>query len=148
MGAPVLIVDGHSIIFAWADMRKVHDRAHALARLMLVKMLADYQDFTGIQVVAVFDGQGRKSSECDEPASIQVFYSGSGQTADDVIERLVAKYSQNREITVATSDMLEQQTASSFGALCVSAEGLRGMLEAARVDLERAIKVRQHRPPR
>jgi len=121
-------------------MRRVHQRKDALAREMLVKVLTDYQDYTGVHVVAVFDGQGVKASETSEPAGIQVFYSGSGQTADDVIERLVAKYGRQKEITVATSDMLEQDTATSFGALCVTAQGLKGMVEEARVNFERALK--------
>ena len=121
-------------------MRRVHQRKDALAREMLVKVLTDYQDYTGVHVVAVFDGQGVKASETSEPAGIQVFYSGSGQTADYVIERLVAKYGRQKEITVATSDMLEQDTATSFGALCVTAQGLKGMVEEARVNFERALK--------
>ena len=145
MSARVLIVDGHSIIFAWPEMRRVHQRKDALAREMLVKVLTDYQDYTGVHVVAVFDGQGVKASETSEPAGIQVFYSGSGQTADDVIERLVAKYGRQKEITVATSDMLEQQTASSFGAQCVTAQNLKGMVEEARVHFERALKMHANR---
>ncbi len=144
MSAPVLIVDGHSIIFGWSDLRKAHSRSPAIGRHILVKLLAEYQDFTGTHVVAVFDGKGERSAECEEPAPIQVFYSGSGQTADDVVERLVARYARERDITVATSDMVEQQTVSSFGALCISAEGLKGLLCGARVDLERALKVTHH----
>jgi len=126
-------------------MRRLHQRKGSLAREMLIKLLTDYQDYTGTHVVAVFDGQGVAASEVSEPTGIQVFYSGSGQTADDVIERLVAKYAGQREITVATSDMLEQQTASSFGAACVSAEGLKGMMDEARGHFERALKVHAHR---
>ena len=141
MNGRVLIVDGHSIIFAWPELRLVHLRKDfSLARQMLVKVLTDYQDYTGVHVVAVFDGQGVAAAESPEPAGIQVFYSGTGQTADDVIERLVAKYGQRKDITVATSDMLEQQTASSFGAMCVSAQGLKGMVEEARADFERTLK--------
>ncbi len=114
---------------------------------MLVKALTDYQDYTGVHVVAVFDGQGAGlAAESSEPAGIQVFYSGAGQTADDVIERLVAKYGERKDITVATSDRLEQQTASSFGAMCVSAEGLKGMLDAARGDFERSLKSHAPKP--
>jgi len=135
-----LIVDGHSVIFAWPELRKLHGRRMALARDELVKLLTAYQDASGVRVVAVFDGQGVKASEITAPGGIQIFYSASGQTADAIVERLVAKYAGQHEITVATSDFMEQQTATTFGALVVSAEGLRPWLEDARADLAREMK--------
>ena len=145
MGRRILIVDGHSIIFAWPEMRSLHARRNILARESLIKSLTDYQDFTGMHVAVVFDGQGCKVSEETEPGGIQIFYSGAGQTADDVIERLVATYGSENEITVATDDLLEQQTASTFGAQCVSADGLKTMLDDNHVELARALKMRKKR---
>ena len=138
-----LIVDGHSIIFAWPELRKLHARRTAGARERLVKLLTDYQDATGIHVVAVFDGKGSKSTEQSEPGGIQIFYSAAGKTADDIVERLVAKYGSEHEITVATSDRLEQQTAISFGALTTSPEGLHQLLANAARQLERDLKARR-----
>ena len=114
-----------------------------LAREWLVKTLTEYQDITGVRVVAVFDGQGGQISETTEPGGIQVFYSGQAQTADSVIERLAAKYGREHDLTVATNDLLEQDTASSFGAVCISVEILHGMIEEARAGFQREIK--QHR---
>jgi hypothetical protein len=135
-----LIVDGHSVIFAWPELRKLHTRRTELARNELVKILTAYQDASGVRVVAVFDGQGGKFNEASEPGGIQIFYSAADQTADAIVERLVAKYASRHEITVATSDLMEQQTATTFGALVVSAEGLRPWLEDAQHDLARRIK--------
>jgi predicted RNA-binding protein with PIN domain len=135
-----LIVDGHSVIFAWPELRRLHNRRTALARDELVKILTEYQDASGVRVVAVFDGKGLKPNEDSAPGGIQIFYSAAGQTADSIVERLVAKYGGQHEITVATSDFMEQQTVTSFGALVVSAEGLRDWLEEARRDLTRQIK--------
>jgi len=135
-----LIVDGHSVIFAWPELRRQHAKRTVLARDELVKILTAYQDASGVRVVAVFDGNGTRSNEATEPGGIQVFYSGAGQTADEIVERLVAKYAGQHEITVATSDLMEQQTATSFGALVVSAEGLRPWLADAQADLAREMK--------
>jgi len=52
----------------------------------------------------------------------------------------VAQCASQHEITVATSDHMEQQTATSFGALVVSAEGLRPWLDEAQGDLRRRLK--------
>jgi len=143
VGTRILIVDGHSMIFAWPEMRKLHARRNVAAREALVKQLTEYQDFTGIHVAVVFDGQGGKVTEETEPGGIQVFYSGTGQTADDVIERFVAKYGRENEITVATDDMLEQQTAITFGAQCISADGLKELLGETKGQLGRALKARR-----
>lgn len=138
-----LIVDCHSVIFAWPELRKLHDRRNVLARDELTKILTAYQDASGVRVVAVFDGRGGKSSEDSAPGGIQIFYSAAAQTADQIIERLVAKYASEHDITVATSDLLEQQTVTTFGAYVVSAEGLRDLVADAQADLAREVKKRR-----
>ena len=138
--ARFLLVDAHSAIFAWPELRALHARRMLLARESLVKTLTEYQDITGIRVVAVFDGQGGKTAETTEPGGIQVFYSGQGQSADSVIERLAAKYGREHDLTVATNDLLEQDTVASFGAVCVSVEILHGLIEEARAGFTRESK--------
>jgi predicted RNA-binding protein with PIN domain len=130
--AEYLIVDGHSVIFAWPELRKLHSRRSALARDALTKALRDYQDWTGTRVAVVFDGKGDSVSVNSDPGEIQVFYSREGQTADSIVERLASKYGRKFKLLVATSDVLEQETASACGAECVSAEALRWLLEEAR----------------
>jgi uncharacterized protein len=123
-----LIVDGHSVIFAWPELRKLHERRTSLARDALIKQLRDYQDWTGVRVVVVFDGKGGNVSASADPGEIQVFYSRAGQTADAVVERLASKYGERYRLLIATSDYLEQETVSASGAETISAEGLRGLL--------------------
>lgn len=120
----VLIVDGHSMIFQWPDLRTLHAQKGATAREQLVQMLTRHQDATGLHVIAVFDGKGARANEASEPAGIQVFYSQDGQTADSVIERLVATYAAKYDITVATDDNLERTTVESFGGSWISSEML------------------------
>jgi len=126
-----LVVDGHSVIFAWPELRRLHHRRQVLARDALIKMLRDYQDWSGVRVVVVFDGQGTQVSATSEPHEVQIFYSRKGQSADAIVERLAAKYAPKFSLTVATSDSLEKETASSFGADCISPEMLRALLEEA-----------------
>lgn len=131
MRARFLIVDGHSAIFGWPEMEQLHIRRSALARDALVRKLRDYQDYTGIRTVVVFDGKGTVASDQSEPNGVQVFYSRSGQTADAIIERLASKYAEKFEIVVATSDRLEQETVSACGADWVTIETLRAILDEA-----------------
>lgn len=127
-----LIVDGHSVIFAWPELRELHARRTSLARDALVRQLRDYQDWTGVHVIAVFDGRGSGIDAIAEPGEVQIFYSRAGQTADSIVERLASKYASQFRLLVATSDYLEQETVAACGAECISAEGLRGLLEEAR----------------
>ena len=129
-----LIVDGHSVIFAWPELRELHARRGVLARDALVKRLRDYQDWTGTRVVVVFDGAGATTSALSDPGEIQIFYSRKGQTADAVVERLASKYAQNFKLLIATDDYLEQQTAAACGADCISSASLRALLEEPRRD--------------
>ena len=127
-----LLVDGHSIIFAWPELRRLHDQRTSLARDALIRQLRDFQDWSGTHVVVVFDGRGATVSQQTEPGEIQVFYSRVGQTADSIIERLASKYAERFQLMVATGDYLEQETASASGAETLSPEGLRDLLRDAR----------------
>lgn len=139
-----LIVDGHSVIFGWPELRAMHDRRREAAREVLVRRLTNYQDQTGTRVVVVFDGRGSRLSETTEEAGIQIFYSSTNTTADDIIERLAAKYASKRSITVATSDSMERQTVFTFGADSISVDTLRDWLDRAEKDFARTL--RHHAP--
>jgi len=131
----VLIVDGHSMIFQWPELCALHARNGAGARERLVHLLTRYQDSSGAHVVVVFDGKGARANEASEPAGVQVFYSKAGQTADSVIERLVATYASKYDIVVATDDYLERTTVESFGGAWMSSEQLALELRGAEDDL-------------
>ena len=130
--ARYLIVDGHSVIFAWPELRRLHARRSSLAREALIKQLRDYQDWTGVRVVAVFDGKGKEVGATSDPGEVQIFYSRSGQSADAIIERLTSKYAKRYELMVATSDSMEAETVQACGAETISPDGLRGLLASLR----------------
>ena len=132
MAASYLIVDGHSIIFAWPELRKLQSRRRSLARDELIKQLRHYQDWSGIRVAVVFDGAGERVTEESNPNDVQVFYAPLGRSADSIVERLAGKYAPRFELTVATSDSLEKETVNAFGAMCISPEELRRRLETIR----------------
>ena len=130
MPAQYLIVDGHSIIFAWPQLRQLHARRSSLARESLIKELRHYQDWTAVHVVVVFDGSGERVTEQSDPHDVQIFYARRDQSADSIIERLASKYASQFDVTVATSDSLEMETVNACGASCLSPEGLRKLLDA------------------
>lgn len=142
----VMIVDGHSMIFQWPDLRTLHQGNTAAARNRLIEILARYKDAEGLHMVVVFDGsQARTHNESPEEG-LQIFYAQAGVTADSIIERLTAKYAQEFEIIVATDDHLERTTISSFGASWISSSQLAGQIREARADLDKRLrKLRENR---
>ena len=130
--ARYLLVDGHSIIFAWPELRKLHERRSSLAREALIRQLRDYQDWTGVRVVIAFDGKAPNISAISDPGDVQIFYSRSGQTADTIIERLASKYAEKFKLMVATSDSMEAETIHACGAQWISPDALRTLMEEAR----------------
>ncbi len=130
--ARYLIVDGHSIIFSWPDLCKLQERRRSLARDALIKQLRDYQDWSGVRVVIVFDGKGPTVTAQPDLPDVQVFYSRTGQTADAIVERLAGKYAARFDLIVATSDFMVRETVSACGAECISPERLRGLIHESR----------------
>lgn len=131
----VLIVDGHSAIFTWPDLRALHQSSTAVGRQELVAMMTRYQDATGHKVVIVFDGKGSKTDHLGgSDGDILVMYSRDGETADSVIERIVARMSATVRITVASNDRLELDTVSAFGGECMGLKSLRELIDRADKD--------------
>jgi len=136
----ILLVDGHSVIFAWPDLAEIHRRNTASARENLVRRLTSLQDSSEWEVAVVFDGRGAKASSDSEPHGIAVFYSKSGQTADEIIERLAAKYAASCEVTVATDDHMERTTVEALGGMSISTDQLLAEINSAENTLRNRIQ--------
>jgi len=127
-----LLVDGNNIIHAWPELKVLHQRGKGLAHERLRHLLERYQDVSGVRVVLVFDGRNERveNQPHRDVHEVQIFYSDSSHTADDIIERLSAKYAERYRITVATNDLAEQSMVYSLGAEVISAEELHQLMES------------------
>lgn len=135
-----LVVDGHSVLFAVPELEKLHRQRTALGREELIRRLTAFQDATDYHVVVVFDGQGSEVGREKAPGGIQVFYSKTGQTADEVIERLAARYAAKESLIVATGDYKEQETVAAFGARVWNVEMLLEEMQRAEGDVQDWLK--------
>ncbi|MDF2378511.1 MAG: NYN domain-containing protein [Verrucomicrobiales bacterium] len=126
-----LLVDGNNIIHAWPELLEMHRRSRGSAHAELISRLESYRDFSGDQVVVVFDGRGTTTQDERPPGGIQIFYTSAAKTADDVIERLAIKYASKYDITVATNDVPEQDIVVGAGGMAISAEMLKAKLDVA-----------------
>ncbi len=128
----VLLVDGNNILHAWEDLRVLHKTRKGSAHVELCRRLTSFQDVSNyVRIVVVFDGRGARIEEERVPHGIQVFYSDSSRTADDIIERLVHKYAERYTLHVATDDVMEQDAVIAAGAEALSALMLRNLVDQA-----------------
>ena len=131
MSARYLVIDGHSVIFAWLDLRKLHDQNRAAARKALTDRLQHLHDTTEWRVTLVLDGKLGTPipSGTRKPTDMVVSYATADQTADSIIERLVAASGVAGQILVITADEVERLTVESLGASTASPSWLRQELE-------------------
>lgn len=122
-----LLVDGYNIIFAWQDLRELSEIDLGAARTKLMDILCNYQGFTGCHLILVFDAYKVKGNhgEISRYHNIHVVYTKEAETADMYIEKVTHEIARNHDVTVATSDGLEQVIILGAGAMRLSADGLQ-----------------------
>ncbi len=132
-----LVIDGHSVLFSWPDLRALHQRQPRQAREELVRRLERLHDAGRWDVTLVFDGKAG-AAPARRPGDMVVAYSRRDQTADSVIEALVAsqKEKDRAAVTVVTADGAEKTTVEALGAFCASPEWLRLEMESVSADFE------------
>lgn len=121
-----LIVDGYNMIGAWPELREKALISLEDARDRLIEMLADYQGYSGIKVIIVFDAhQVPGLGVTYEQHRLDIRYTKAKETADECIERLVTLLASRRSnVYVATSDFMEQSVIFGKGALRIPAREL------------------------
>ncbi len=132
-----LLVDGYNIIFAWEDLRELAKVNIDSARGKLKDILCDYQGYTGVKLILVFDAYKVKGGveKNEKYHNIDVVYTKEAQTADQYIERTVHEIGKKYHVTVATSDGLEQLIIWGQGAYRMSAAGFREEIERVKTFL-------------
>ena len=119
-------MDGYNIIFAWDDLKELADKNIDSARDKLMDILCNYQGYKKCQLMVVFDAYRVKGhdTEVSEYHNILVVYTKEAETADSYIEKFAHKNSNKYDITVATSDRLEQMIIMGQGCRALSARSL------------------------
>jgi predicted RNA-binding protein with PIN domain len=120
MSGRYLVVDGHSVIFAWADLRKLHRQNRAAARKTLADRLRILHDSTTWRVTLVLDGTHGSAPAPRQLNDMVMVYATADQTADSIIERLVASSGAAADVLVITADEVERRLVESLGASTAS----------------------------
>ena len=105
-----LLVDGYNIIFSWDELKSLAATSLDGARERLNDILSNYQAMTGQELIVVYDAyrvEGHRE-EYYIRHNIKVVFTRQAETADRYIERFSHENAARYDITVATSDGLEQ----------------------------------------
>ena len=122
-----LLVDGYNIIFAWEDLKEISEVSIDGARGKLLDILCNYQGMRQCEVIAVFDAYRVKGHDTEmlDYHNIHVVYTKEAETADQYIERFSHENGRKYDVTVATSDGLEQIIIRGQGCRLLSARELK-----------------------
>ena len=126
-----LLVDGYNVIFAWEELSALSKVTLDGARGRLLDILCDYQAMKGCWLIVVFDAYRLKGHPEEAYAyhNIYVVYTKEAETADRYIERFAHDNSKKYQITVATSDGLEQIIIRGEGCRLLSSRDLQADVE-------------------
>ena len=132
-----LLVDGYNIIFAWDELRELAKINIDGARGALLDMLCNYQGVRQCELIVVFDAYRVRghAAEYFDYHNIHVVYTKEAETADQYIERFAAEHSENDDVTVATSDGMEQIIIRGQGCRLLSAKDFLEEITRVQKDL-------------
>ena len=130
------MVDGYNVIFAWEDLKELAEINIDGARGKLLDPLCNYQAVTKVNLIVVFDAYRVKGhgTEVMDYHNIHVVFTKEAETADQYIEKFTHEHGKKYDITVVTSDGLEQ--------IIVTGQGAR--LMSSREFLEEVKRTEQH----
>ena len=138
-------MDGYNIIFAWEDLKELAEANIAGARGKLMDILCNFQGYRKNIIILVFDGYKVEGNpgQVFKYHNIYVVYTKEAETADRYIEKTVHRMNRKYEVTVATSDALEQVIILGQGGQRLSAQGLKEEVEQTCREIRKILEERR-----
>ena len=133
-GGRYLFVDGYNIINSWADFEGLVDEHLEEARELLVDILEEYAATEHLYIILVFDAYRVKGhgGTVEKKAHMDVVFTKETVTADRYIESEIAAMGRVRDVTVATSDYVEQQIILARGGKRISSRELEMLVNRSK----------------
>lgn len=138
-----ILVDGYSLLHSWPELARGKARHSAAARDELVRVLTLYRDATHTPISIFFDGSSPKIEGATQTRStpeVEILFSRSGQTADQMIERAAHRFQPYGEVLAVTDDSAERDTVIGLGGLASSCGNFIQIVQNTLADLEQEIK--------
>ncbi len=132
-----LLVDGYNVIFAWDDLKELAAVNIDGARGKLMDILCNYQAICKCELIVVFDAYRVKGhdTEISDYHNIHVVFTKEAETADQYIEKFAHQNGRKYNVTVATSDGLEQIIIRGQGCNLISSRELKEEIDRASEDI-------------
>lgn len=132
-----LLVDGYNVIFAWDDLKELAAVNIDGARGKLMDILCNYQAICKCELIVVFDAYRVKGhdTEISDYHNIHVVFTKEAETADQYIEKFAHQNGRKYNVTVATSDGLEQIIIRGQGCNLISSRELKEEIDRASKDI-------------
>lgn len=132
--APVqefLLVDGYNVIHAWEDLKELAAENMEAATGKLMDILCNYQGFKKCAVILVLDAYKKEENPMvvRKYHNIHVVYTKEAETADQYIEKVVHEIGRKYQVSVVTSDKVEQIIIRGQGARLISSREFREEVE-------------------
>src|SRR5580692_3534904 len=135
-----ILVDGYSLLHNWPELAPGKPRHSMEARDELIRVLTLYRDATHTPITIVFDGAGKSAAtEFPSTPDLEILFSRSGQTADQIIERVAARMSDFGEVLAVTDDYAERDTVFYQGGMASSCANFIESVERTLHEQEREI---------
>ena len=117
-----IFIDGYNVINSWPNLKEIKEYNYGQARKDLLDTLQNYSSFNQCKIYLVYDAHKVKGNieKQEEMGGVTVVFTKDGETADSFIEKKVNDIGKKVEVTVVTSDNLEQQTIFQRGATRMS----------------------------
>lgn len=109
-----LVVDGYNVTKSGYPTLPLADQ-----RARLAGALAALRNQARVEITVAFDGAERPPAASTSPRGVRVLFSAAGETADDLIRRLVTAEPEGRPVAVVTSDHEVQGDVAGSGAWLV-----------------------------
>ncbi len=134
-----LLVDGYNVIFAWKELADIARVNIDGARGRLLDIMCNYQGITGINLIVVFDAYRLNNHQTEflDYNNIHVVYTRTAETADHYIEHFAHEHGKKYDITVATSDGLEQIIIRGAGCKLVSSREFEALVRETSAEFGR-----------
>lgn len=128
-----LLVDGYNVIFAWNSLSDIAAVNIDGARGRLLDILCNYQGIKKVNLIAVFDAYRVPGHDTEylDYHNIHVVYTKEAETADRYIERFAHENGAKYDVTVVTSDGLEQIIIRGQGCHLLSSRDFEREVEEA-----------------
>lgn len=129
-----LFVDGYNVLNAWTMFQHMIDDRLEEARELLTDILEEYAATEHVFVILVFDAYRVKGHSGSVMAGkhMDVVFTQETVTADRYIESEIASMGRMDDVSVATSDFVEQQIIMARGGKRISARELEILVKNAK----------------